>query len=108
MGMEPSGLMVVRADLCDRLEMVRALAGRASAEDMERSVGAVRTIASAYGLTPVARLADALERAIRGGASGSGETALYIDRLYDAIGCRRVDDAASEAMLASVSVRLHG
>jgi hypothetical protein len=55
----------------------------------------------------VVRLAEALERAMGEGQKGSAcPTALYLDRLQDAIGCQRLDDAASEAMIASISVRL--
>ena len=62
-------------------------------------------MAAAYGLVPVVRLADALERAVRAQPRGC-PAGLYFDRLRDAIGCERLDDAASEAMLASVSIRL--
>jgi hypothetical protein len=31
--------------------------------------------------------------------------ALYLDRLQDAIGCSRLDDAAGDALIASISVR---
>jgi hypothetical protein len=68
----------------------------------------MRALAATYGLTPVVRLSLALERAV--GQSGSDlrrcPTALYLSRLSDAIGCDRLDDGASEALLASVSVRL--
>jgi hypothetical protein len=55
----------------------------------------------------VVRLAEALERAMGEEQKGSAcPKALYLDRLQDAIGCQRLDDAASEAMIASISVRL--
>ena len=37
---------------------------------------------------------------------GGGPAGLYFDRLRDAIGCDRIDAAAGEAMVASISVRL--
>jgi hypothetical protein len=37
--------------------------------------------------------------------AGERPHALYLDRLHDAIGCVRLDDAAGEAMIASISVR---
>ena len=92
-------MMVVRAELCDRLERLRALAGRASANEFEVRIEGIRSLAGAYGLNPVARLAEALQR-------GGAPRALYYERMRDAIGCERDDDAAAEAMLASVSVRL--
>ena len=51
------------------------------------------------------RPVNASRRAARASSCGGRETALYLDRLQDAIGCTRLDDAASEAMIASVSVR---
>jgi hypothetical protein len=57
----------------------------------------------------VVRLAEALERAIgesEGHDPRSCASALYLARLRDAIGCIRLDERASEALLASVSVRL--
>ena len=99
------GLVTVRAELCERLAALRAIPARAGSGDLLSAVTAIRRTAAAYGLTPVVRIAEALERAPMG-AAGRRTADLYLDRLNDAIGCQRVDDAASEAMLASVSVRL--
>lgn len=99
-------MMVVRAELCDRLDGLRAMPARASAREFTAGVESLRTLAAAYGLTPVVRLAEAL-----GHAAGEGAAcprALYLARLQDAIGCVRMDEEASQAMLASVSVRLGG
>ena len=92
-------MMVVRAELADRLEQLRRLSARASAHDFEQRLEGIRVLAGAYGLNPVARLAEALQR-------GGSPRALYLERLNDAIGCERADEAAVQAMLASVSVRL--
>jgi hypothetical protein len=54
----------------------------------------------------VARLAEALQGAAATGRPGSCRLGPYIERLQDAIGCDRVDEEASRALLASVSVRL--
>ena len=62
-------------------------------------------MAAAYGLIPVVCLCDALDRAVRAQPRGC-PAGLYFDRLRDAIGCERLDEAASEALLASVSIRL--
>jgi hypothetical protein len=97
-------IMLVRADLRERLATIQALSKRLSGRDFTENVGGLRRLAAAYGLVPVVRLADALERAA---ADGEGwPTALYLSRLHDAIGCDRMDEEASEALLASVSVRL--
>ena len=101
---EHEGMNVVRAELCDRLEALQRFSRRQQGDFAECVVG-IRLLAAAYGLIPVVRLAEALERAV-GEGEGGCPTSLYLDRLYDAIGCQQLDEAASEAMIASVSVRL--
>jgi hypothetical protein len=99
-------MMLVKAELCERLDSLRAMSARASARDFTDNVESMRVLAAAYGLTPVVRLAEAL-----GHAAGEGAAcprALYLSRLQDAIGCERLDEAASQALIASVSVRLCG
>ena len=100
---DQEAMMLVRADLCERLEAIQRLSKRRTG-DVAGSVIAIRQIAGAYGLMPVVRLAEAAERAMQETPNG-WPMRLYLDRLHDAIGCRRTDDQASEAMLASVSVR---
>jgi len=102
---EHDGMMLVRADLCDRLDALQRAAAGMNVRDMVRGMAAIRTLASAYGLAPVVSLADAFERAVRSEPRGC-PAGLYFERLRDAIGCERVDERASEALLASVSVRL--
>jgi len=99
MGDNRDAMNVVRAELSDRLERLRGLGARAPAGEFEQRIEGIRALAGAYGLSPVARLAEALQR-------GGAPRALYYERLGDAIGCERADEAAVEAMLASVSVRL--
>jgi hypothetical protein len=98
------GMMVVRADLCDRLDALQKAAARLTVRDFMSQVGAIRTLALAYGLLPVAAVAEALSRAIAAEPRGC-PAGLYFDRLRDAIGCERLDAAAEQAMLASVSIR---
>ncbi len=102
---EHETMSMVRADLCERLASLRNYSERQGPRDFARTVAGISQLAGAYGLMPVVRLAEALERAARAGSGGGRETALYLERLQDAIGCSRSDDAASEAMIASVSVR---
>jgi hypothetical protein len=102
---ELGGMMVVRADLCDRLEALQKAAARLTVREFMSQVGAIRSLALAYGLLPVAVVADALSRAIAAEPRGC-PAGLYFDRLRDAIGCERLDAAAEQALLASVSIRL--
>ena len=102
---DDDGMMVVKADLCDRLDALQRAAGRLNVRDLMQGLGAIRTTASAYGLAPVVSLADAFERAVRAEPRGC-PAALYLERMRDAIGCGPLDEGAGNALLASVSVRL--
>ena len=102
---EQDGMMLVRAELCERLASLQLAAGRLSGRDFSESVDAIKRLAAAYGLTPVVRIADALERA-EAEDGGGCPRALYLGRLEDAIGCERLEESAAQAMLASISVRL--
>lgn len=102
---EADGMMLVRAELCERLTSLQTAAKRLSARDFAESVGGIKKLAAAYGLTPVVRVADALERAVAEDR-GACPRALYLGRLQDAIGCERMDEKSAEAILASVSIRL--
>ena len=102
---QADGMMLVRAELCERLASLQTAAGRLSQRDFAESVSGIKRLAAAYGLTPVVRVADALERAVAEDRGGCPR-ALYLGRLQDAIGCELMDEKSAEAMLASVSVRL--
>ena len=102
---EADGMMLVRAELCERLMSLQAVARRLSNRDFAESVDGIRRLAAAYGLIPVVRLAEALERALFESGNRCAKS-LYLGRLQDAIGCEQLDEQASQAMLASVSVRL--
>jgi hypothetical protein len=102
---EADGMMLIRAELCERLLSLQTAARRLSARDFAESVGAIRRLAAAYGLTPVVRVADALERA-EAEDRGACPRALYLSRLEDAIGCERLEESSAQTLLASISVRL--
>ena len=102
---QTDGMMLVRAELCERLASLQTAAARLSASDFHESVDSIKRLAAAYGLTPVVRVAEALERAVAEDR-GACPRALYLGRLHDAIGCERLEGSAAEAMLASISVRL--
>jgi hypothetical protein len=107
MGFEHHGMLVVRADLTDRLDRLQQAAERMSVRELAQGLATIRTLAAAYGLAPVVSLAEAFERAIRTQPRGC-PAALYFDRLRDAVGCEPTDDAASQALIASVSIRFCG
>lgn len=99
------GMLVVRAELCDRLDSLQQAAAKMNVRDFAQRLSGIRTMAAAYGLIPLVCLADAFERAIRAQPRGC-PAGIYFDRMRDAIGCDRQDEAAGEAMLASISIRL--
>ena len=107
MRQEHEAMKLVRADLCQRFEALQRFSARRGGGDRVESIVTIRRLAAAYGLDPVVRIAEAMERSIRE-QPGGRTAALYMDRLYDAIGCESSDPAAGEAMLASVSVRFGG
>ena len=107
MGCEQDGMMVVRADLCDRLDRLQRAAERMTVRDLMHGIATIRTLAGAYGLAPVVSLAAAFERAIKAQPRGC-PAGLYFDRLRDAVGCTSLDDATSETLLASIHIRLPG
>jgi len=98
------GMMVVRAELCDRLDSLQR-AAKTNVRDFAQRLSGIRTMAAAYGLIPLVCLADAFERAVHAQPRGC-PAGLYLDRMRDAIGCDRQDEAAGQAMLASISIRL--
>lgn len=104
---EADGMMLVRAELCERLASLQTAARHLSQRDFAKGVAGIKSLAAAYGLTPVVRVAEALERAMAEDR-GASPRALYLGRLQDAIGCEAMDERAAEAMLASVSIRLYG
>jgi hypothetical protein len=73
---EQDAMMVVRAELCDRLQTLQSYGARQSSRDFAEAVAGIRGLAAAYGLTPVVRLADALERAGRSGDAAGCPRAL--------------------------------
>ncbi|HEX8124748.1 MAG TPA: hypothetical protein VF548_04125 [Allosphingosinicella sp.] len=104
---QADGMMLVRAELCERLAGLQTAARPLPARDFADSLAGIKALAAAYGLTPVVRVAEALERAVAEDRGGCPR-ALYLGRLQDAIGCERMEESAAQAMLASVSVRLCG
>ena len=102
---EKDGMLVVRAELSDRLDSLQRAMARAQIRDFSQRLAAIRTMAAAYGMIPVVCLCDAFDRAVRVQPRGC-PAGLYFDRLRDAVGCQVQGEAASEALLASISIRL--
>jgi len=108
MSRSPSdGMMLVRANLCDRLDALeQALTARGSFGAVAHA-DAIAALASEYGLNPVQRLAEGLSVALGSGGRGAA-VGPWIERLRDSVGCEAVDEQAGTSWLASVLVRLAG
>lgn len=106
---EQDGMLLVRAELCDRLDSLQRAAAKMTMRDFVQQLATIRTMAAAYGMIPVVCLAEALERAVRNQPRGCPAD-IYFERLRDAVGCgadAAVDgETAGQAMLASISIRL--
>jgi hypothetical protein len=76
---EADGMMLVRAELCERLASLQLASRRLCGRDFAESVGGIKRLAAAYGLTPVVRVAEALERAVAEDR-GACPRALYLGR----------------------------
>ncbi len=57
-------MMVVRSELCGRLDALRRPQRKRTEAELAQSLIGIRRLAAAYGLTPVVRLSEAFERAM--------------------------------------------
>jgi hypothetical protein len=100
-------LLMVRAELCDLCEALRLTAFEANPVQFLLRLEQIRATAALHGLTAVAEIASTFEAALqrvqgRGGAVVDSFAAI----LDDAIGVAHLHPKASEALLASVAIRL--
>lgn len=96
----------LRSELAERLAMIERMMGaRPPIARPFAQIAALRSIARAHGLTPVDRLGSMLAETL---GNGGGPAALrpWLDVLGDAIGSEVIGDAAADAYVASVMVRL--
>jgi hypothetical protein len=106
MGMKQDGLMMVKAQIFDRLDAMTANIGRVSSRALLDHIDDIRHTAQTHGLDGVASIAVHLERAMAGG--GGLETIRpYADAMRDAMGCQNLDPTATATLLASIGQRLY-
>lgn len=98
---------MVRAALADKVDTLARELPRLSPTHMAYAVDDIRREAHGYRLDTLATLASRLERAIA--TSSSAAVILpYLEAMGDALDCDDVPPARQAALLASVSLRLHG
>jgi hypothetical protein len=99
--------LMVRAELCDLCDALRMTDFDASPVQFLLRLEQIRATASFHGLTAIAEIASTFETALQR-ARGSGAKVVdgFLAILDDAIGVAHVHPTASEALLASVAIRL--
>lgn len=103
--MQHEAMIKVRADLCDRIDGIRAAIPHGAASGLCDRVSGLRQLAQQYQLRPVADLAWRLESRIASGERGPG----IIDMLglmREATESGRTDPDAVSAWAAAASARL--
>lgn len=98
---------MIRAALAEKVDTLARELPRLSAAHMAYAVDDIRREANGYRLDTLATLASRLERAIA--TSSSAAVILpYLEAMGDALDCDDAPPACQAALLASVSLRLHG
>lgn len=102
-------LLMVRAELHELCETLRMTAFDANPMQFLMRLEQVRSTAAQHGLTAIAEIASTFEAAlhrIRGHGTGQHVVNNFEAILDDAIGIAHLHPAATEALLASVAIRL--
>jgi hypothetical protein len=102
-------LLLVRAELHELCETLRLTAFDANPEQFLLRLEQVRVTAAHYGLTAIAEIAASFEAAlqrVQGHGRGQAVVEGFEAILDDAIGIAHLHPQASEALLASVAIRL--
>ena len=107
MGIAADALIEIQAQLCDRIDKLAMELPHITISRLAHEVDEVRRIAGDYGLTPVVEIAHGLESAL---ASSEGNLMImsFLETMRDAVGCDRLDAAATQTYLAAINQRLYG
>ncbi len=103
-------LLLIRAELGDLVDALRMTAYDASPLQFLMRLEHIREMAARHGLSAISEIAGTFEAALQRFGSGSSGTVIdsFTGILSDAIGIAHLHPAASEAMLASIAIRLGG
>ncbi len=102
-----NALMQARSQLCDRIDRIASELHDLTLGQLAGQIDDIRRLARENGLLPLESLARGLERALAA-SDGGVMVGPYLETMRDAAGCERVDAAAAQSYLASVSLRLYG
>jgi hypothetical protein len=103
-------LLLIRAELGDLVETLRLTAYEANPLQFLLRLENIREISARHGLSAVAEIAATFEAALQRFGIGGSATVVdsFLNILSDAIGVVHLHPGASEAMLASIAIRLGG
>ena len=107
MGIAKDALMQVQAQLCDRIDRLTMDLPHITVSRLAHEVDELRRIAGQYGLTPVVEIAHGLESELAHSAGGAMAMS-FLEKMRDAVGCERLDAAATQTYLAAINQRLYG
>ena len=101
-------MLLIRAELGELVEALRLTAYDANPLQFLMRLEHVRETSARHGLTAIAEIAATFEAALQRFGNGNAVVDSFIGILSDAIGIAHLHPAASEALLASVAIRLGG
>jgi hypothetical protein len=107
MGLGAETKLAARASLSARIDRLACELAHMKPGVLAFAVDDIRRIARDNDMAAVADLARGLENAIAE-SRGTIFVLPFLDAMSDAVGCESLDPAATQSLLASVSVRLHG
>lgn len=107
MGIAKDALMQVQAQLCERIDLLTTNLPDMTVSRLAHEVDELRRIAGQYGLTPVVEIAHGLESELAN-STGAAMAMSFLEKMRDAVGCERLDAAATQTYLAAINQRLYG
>lgn len=107
MGIAKEALMQVQAQLCERIDRLASDLPHLTISRLAHEIDALRQIADCHGLIPVVEIAHRLESELANSRGGL-MVASFLETMRDAVGCERLDAAATQAYLAAINQRLYG
>ena len=109
MDFDQDRLLLARAGLSDLVEALRLTHFGSNPVLFLTRLESIRETAKAHRFEAVAEIAASFEAAMQRVISGGGADAVienYVSILREAIGCKNLDGAIAESLLASVAIRL--
>ncbi len=107
MGINQDSMLMVKAQLCDRIDRIADQLGHIPVYRIAREVDDIRRTARDHGMDVVADLAHGLETALAT-SQGAVTVTPYLESMRDAVACEAVSPDNAQSFLAMVNQRLWG